>query len=383
MEPRTIRAFADSCRRLHEIYDLTTPPSKGIPREPRRTEVFDRIFVQALVPTSPNPETREELGTITQVYLGGGESDLPGRRLSICFGLGQSTELESIRLATHEVKILELEKRRDELGRSDFMLAPICDEKAIRLLPYGKEHDYRWQRDAAELLRSAAERPDPERVVFLEEQVTQAGEIKASVAVRLLLMDPIDTGTEPYLLCVLRDERVPLARRILADEAFWQRPDRPWSYSPERMALLMKWAGEVKSRDEAEGLADDLAMADRIAEEFWTSHPEPRKRALKLIDAVEAMQSNPNVSIRAKSEAVDGLGSSSACAARTATFEALARLFKNSPHDEVRSEAARELSHLVPYSREETAQIRELLKQRNNWQLEEAIKPPKKPRASP
>jgi hypothetical protein len=192
------------------------------------------------------------------------------------------------------------------------------------------------------------------------------------------MMDPIDTSTEPFLLRLLQDEKRPVGRRVLVDHTFWQRPDRAFSYSEERMSLLKKLAAAAKSPEEVKYLARDLRSFGDAAPEFWTAHPQPTKRAIGLTELVTAIWDNPNASVSAKWDAALALSASAATGARSEVFGALVRLAKRSegPTDA----AVSQIGSLAPFRPEEAEQVREMLKQGVNdpgGRLKEAVARPR------
>jgi len=207
--------------------------------------------------------------------------------------------------------------------------------------------------------------------------------VEAWVATRLLLMDPIDEKGEAQLLRAVKDERVPLLRRVWIDRGFWSRPNRPWVQSPDRSALVVSWARKASSLKEIENVALDLRGFGSVTSDSWVAHPETKKRALAIIEAVQAIQENPKASVHAKCEAVLAMGEWSAVAARHESFKALTCLAKESPHGEVRLWAASQLRPFAPFVPDEAAQVRKVLEASHDdtprrW-LEEALSKPSKP----
>lgn len=401
---------------------LRQPPSSD------RESFLESILVQAMVLTSSvdafGDRTR---GIITQVYLG--PPSLRGQsfiaHLPFAHKSAQYTSLEHTCVATNELVLTFLVQGPDgtlvmplsgtltngSLMEADYTLAfgypwPVwLAQTWVGSIgpgmgddPIGQERrpDYQRQREVAELLRAAAERPEPQRIAFLLEQLISGSDLQASTAIQLLRMDPIDDVVESHLIRRLFDQSVPMLRRILIDKSFvidqkflygvgslslaWP---LPWAYSSERITLLKRWARDVTSAEEAESLAVDLQKSGGIASDLWESEPEPKKLALGLIEAIEAIQSHPKASVNSKSQAVQAVDRSLAAVARDEAFEPLARWGQNSPHIEVRSAAAAQLSRLTPYSPKEAAQLRKVLQASLDevsraW-LEKAIAKPKQP----
>lgn len=351
---------------------------------------LDSILVQALIPTSTvAPNVDEARGIITQVYLG--PQHLRGQSFLGRYPFASAYDEPGIsfsqRLAAHELVLAYLSRRRDGILEMDYLgelrfgfVWPVW----LIQPPVGHDSDpktdYHRQQKLAEFLRTVSQQPQHKRSAFLQQQLTRGNDVEASAAMYLL---PTDKATDTHLIRLLKDECVPLSRRILIDQGFGWDPRSAWATSLERTALLAKWATEMKSVEEAERLACDLRGFGDVTSESWMSYPEAKKRALALLKAVQTIQDNPKAPARAKVDAVLGFGAWSTVAARGDSFQALIRLAKDSPHAEVRGWAVFRLTLFAPFTSEEAVQVRELLKvtvdATSRQRLEQALSTPKKP----
>jgi len=332
-----------------------------------RADVFDQILVQALVRTSTNaPNTTETRGTVIQVYLG--PQSLHGEPFLAYYGDGYArgayTSLGSGRLASDALVITYLKRRPDgtlEMVREQLRWPAWLGPSPLPIPWLGSENpNYRRRREEAEFLRTASDQPESERIAFLERAAVRGSKVESTWAFRLLLMDPIDNHAEALLLRSLKDETVPLLRRIRIDHNFWYRPERPWVHSPDRLALLRQWADRVQTQEGAELLAADLKRFADVRRS-WMSLPAPKDRAAGLLATVQAIQDNSEASAAAKAHAVQALRALPQGVGRDAGLDLLVRLAKDPSDDYLQGSVVGVLAEYAPFSGEERKRVRGLL----------------------
>ena len=377
----TERALDALCR---DMPGLKTPTRNNEPSTvcqawsapPRRPEVFNWIVVQALV--LPNTGG----STVTQVYLG--PRSLAGQPFGEPSWISHiwRPSLSDEPFAAHPA-IANLARRPDGTWQTDegWLSFLQCPRGSVGA---GDVSFFRERRELVELLGKAARVPESNRIAFLEQTAVQGSDIEAWAATRLLLMDPIDRESENRLLGKLRDDRVPLFRRILIDQVLWSRTDRPWAQSLERMTLLDRWAQGLKSANEAKRLVDDLMgffLLDRMNTP-WPTLPEPKKRAAALIDSVRAIQKNPVVPPETKGMALRAVVPLADGVTRGDAFQFLMNIATGSS-PEMRGDADFVLSHFAPFNPSETSQVRALLQatpDKTSWEwLRRSLGDTKKP----
>jgi hypothetical protein len=356
-------------RALPGLKEVTLKSSRSRRRTdpPRRDEIFEEILVQALVPTRTEaPNTWRTQGTIIKVYLGSPRLRRQTFRALFPDGFenGAFTSLGSARLADHALVITHLEQQADgelamvvERNRWPAWLGP----GFWPIAPMGfEEPDYRRRQEEAEFLGRVAEQPKSQRVAYLQRQVVPGDDAVAAKAVQLLLMKPFDK-TEPHLLKLVKNEHVPLLRRMLIDQGFWNNRDLPWVNSPERLALLESWSRDITSSAEAERLARNLAPFGQLDSETWASDSRSRNRVDDLTAVVRAIHQSPHTSPQAKVACIPALRVLSRGVGRRQGLDLLLQLAIDNSHEDVIVFIVFTFEDYLPLSEEEAKQARRQL----------------------